>query len=212
MSGPSGTRPSHRPGRSSYPVFFRFRYGGKLRRRLTLHAPMPVIAPALRMFAPELWGEVDKFRHFYATTYRFDERAARGVDSHFIKYQRLSFIGILPYWSGEMSGLGVGACPMRSDHPLYGSCSVSTKRRLRPSVRRTRRAASCPPSLSSGGTFQGSPTTRRPGSASGRSRVGNRCLPCPEPEPVGPNHRRRDGVCYPCRGSASPPIGDGSFS
>ena len=37
---------------------------GKLRKRPTLNTSMPVIAPALRMFAPELWGEVDKFRHF----------------------------------------------------------------------------------------------------------------------------------------------------
>jgi hypothetical protein len=54
---------------------------------------MPVIAPVLRTFAPELWGEVDKFRHFYATTYTFDERAKRavsGVEAHFIKYQRLT--------------------------------------------------------------------------------------------------------------------------
>jgi hypothetical protein len=54
---------------------------------------MPVIAPALRMFAHELWGEVDKFRHFYATTYTFDERDMRavgGVQAHFIKFQRLT--------------------------------------------------------------------------------------------------------------------------
>jgi hypothetical protein len=67
-------------------------------------------------------------------------------------------------WGGEFSDL---AYPARSDRPLYAPCSVSTKRRLRPSVRCMRRMASCPPRLSSGGTFQGSRTTRRPGVASG---------------------------------------------
>jgi len=53
---------------------------------------MPVIAPALRLFAPELWGEVDRFRHFYATTYLFvdrDARAVQGVGAHFEKSYRL---------------------------------------------------------------------------------------------------------------------------
>lgn len=53
---------------------------------------MPVVAAALRMFAPELWGQVDTFRRFWPTTYSFDERQARavaGVEAHFIKYQRL---------------------------------------------------------------------------------------------------------------------------
>jgi hypothetical protein len=54
---------------------------------------MPVIVPAMRMFAPELWGEVDKFRRFYETTHAFDDRDKRavgGVEAHFIKYRRLT--------------------------------------------------------------------------------------------------------------------------
>jgi hypothetical protein len=57
---------------------------------------MPILAPALRMFAPELWGEVDKFQRFYTTTYTFNERdvrAVEGVQAHFIKFLRLSALG-----------------------------------------------------------------------------------------------------------------------
>ncbi len=53
---------------------------------------MPVIAPALRLFAPEFWGQVDIFRHFAPSTYSFDERDTRalaGVEGHFTKFHRL---------------------------------------------------------------------------------------------------------------------------
>ncbi|MGP8201905.1 MAG: hypothetical protein ACLQU4_20635 [Limisphaerales bacterium] len=39
-------------------------------------------------FAPQTWGEVDRFSHFYSTTYRFDHRiqaALRGIAGHFHK-------------------------------------------------------------------------------------------------------------------------------
>jgi hypothetical protein len=39
-------------------------------------------------FYPKNWGEVDRFSHFYSTTYKFDERLAgilRGVAGHFHK-------------------------------------------------------------------------------------------------------------------------------
>jgi hypothetical protein len=44
------------------------------------------------MFAPERWGQVERFRHFWSTTYSFDERQQRalaGVDAHFVKSVRL---------------------------------------------------------------------------------------------------------------------------
>src|ERR1039458_1815541 len=91
--GPPRARPSRRPGISSCPVCFRFGMLAGFADDQPCTQPMPVIAPALRTFAPELWGEVNKFRHFYATTYTFDERAKRavsGVEAHFIKYQRLT--------------------------------------------------------------------------------------------------------------------------
>jgi hypothetical protein len=54
---------------------------------------MPKIAPALLMFAPEHWGQIDRFQHFWSTTYEFDEREQRavaGVRAHFDKFRRLN--------------------------------------------------------------------------------------------------------------------------
>lgn len=53
---------------------------------------MPTVAPQLLMFHPERWGQVDRFRRFYSTTYEFTERQQRavmGVEAHFEKFLRL---------------------------------------------------------------------------------------------------------------------------
>lgn len=58
---------------------------------------MPTIAPALRIFAPELWGEIDYFSTFWSTTYTFnerDQRAVKGVHAHFEKFRRLGSLGL----------------------------------------------------------------------------------------------------------------------
>ena len=42
----------------------------------------------VRVFAPELWGQVDKFKQFFATTHDFkpsEKKAVAGVDNHFNK-------------------------------------------------------------------------------------------------------------------------------
>ncbi len=49
---------------------------------------MPKIADALLFFAPELWGEVERFSNLCSETYKFDERGKRalsGVQQHFAK-------------------------------------------------------------------------------------------------------------------------------
>lgn len=49
---------------------------------------MPKIAPALRMFAPERWGQVDRFRVLSPTTYELrghQKRVLAGVENHFHK-------------------------------------------------------------------------------------------------------------------------------
>ena len=52
----------------------------------------PKIADALLFFAPELWGEVERFSHLCSRTYAFDDRAQRalaGVRQHFEKAVKL---------------------------------------------------------------------------------------------------------------------------
>lgn len=54
---------------------------------------MPKVAEAVLMFAPERWGQVDRFRRFWPTTYAFgerDQRAVAGVEAHFDKCLRLT--------------------------------------------------------------------------------------------------------------------------
>ncbi|MGP4725188.1 hypothetical protein ACSV5S_10990 [Agrobacterium deltaense] len=49
---------------------------------------MPKIAPSLKFFAPENWGELDKFVKFHTTVYQLKAREARaleGVSGHFRK-------------------------------------------------------------------------------------------------------------------------------
>ena len=49
---------------------------------------MPKIADAIRMFAPERWGEVIRFQKFWSSTHVLDDRARRalaGVESHLEK-------------------------------------------------------------------------------------------------------------------------------
>ncbi|VVE51396.1 hypothetical protein PCE31106_04686 [Pandoraea cepalis] len=44
--------------------------------------------PFVRVFTPELWGQVDKFKQFYASTHNFKpdaKKAVAGVDNHFQK-------------------------------------------------------------------------------------------------------------------------------
>lgn len=53
---------------------------------------MPKVAEAVRVFAPEAWGEVDRFRALWPTTYRFrahDKRVLAGVENHFHKTMTL---------------------------------------------------------------------------------------------------------------------------
>jgi hypothetical protein len=48
--------------------------------------------PSVRMFAPELWDEVSKFRQFYATTHDFNsdtQKAVSGIRGHFDKAIKL---------------------------------------------------------------------------------------------------------------------------
>jgi len=48
----------------------------------------PKIADVLLFFAPELWGEVERFSNLCSETYKFDEREKRalsGVQQHFAK-------------------------------------------------------------------------------------------------------------------------------
>jgi hypothetical protein len=57
---------------------------------------MPPRLPTVRLFAPELWGQVDFFSKLYSETYKFSEREQRalaGVAQHFEKaliFQRLA--------------------------------------------------------------------------------------------------------------------------
>jgi len=54
---------------------------------------VPKVAEAVLMFAPERWGQVDRFRRFCSTTYAFgerDQRAVTGVEAHFDKCVRLT--------------------------------------------------------------------------------------------------------------------------
>ena len=93
--------------------------------------------------------------------------------------------------------------------PMLAPCSASMRRRPRPSVGCSMKAANCPPRSSSAGTSPGSRIMPPPGVASGRSQVGSRCLPCPGSEPgqVGSNHRRPDGLRHSCRCGADESIG-----
>jgi len=47
----------------------------------------------VRFFAPDLWGELERFTHFWQSTYNFDKTtkfAAKGAISHFYKVRRLT--------------------------------------------------------------------------------------------------------------------------
>jgi hypothetical protein len=53
---------------------------------------MPKVADRILMWAPEHWGQVDRFQKFSSTTHKFDDRQQRalaGVGAHFDKAQRL---------------------------------------------------------------------------------------------------------------------------
>lgn len=53
---------------------------------------MPKVADALLMFAPERWGQVQRFRTLHATTYalrRHQQRVLAGVENHFHKANTL---------------------------------------------------------------------------------------------------------------------------
>lgn len=53
---------------------------------------MPKVADKLLMFAPHLWGEVERFQRFCGETHKFnerDQRALSGVGAHFEKSLRL---------------------------------------------------------------------------------------------------------------------------
>jgi hypothetical protein len=48
--------------------------------------------PFVRVFAPEIWGQLDRFKQFYAATYRFKPdaiKAVAGIDNHFQKAMTL---------------------------------------------------------------------------------------------------------------------------
>ncbi|VVE50027.1 hypothetical protein [Pandoraea cepalis] len=48
--------------------------------------------PTVRVFAPEYWGEVGKFKQFYATTHNFSsatKKAVSGIGGHFDKAIKL---------------------------------------------------------------------------------------------------------------------------
>lgn len=52
---------------------------------------MPKLAPAVRLFNPEMWGEVDRFQTFCSTTYlfgKYHQRVLSGVSNHLHKSQR----------------------------------------------------------------------------------------------------------------------------
>ncbi len=54
----------------------------------------PRIAPTIRTFCPELWGELEAFASLYSATYKFDareQRAFAGARQHFEK--ALVFVG-----------------------------------------------------------------------------------------------------------------------
>lgn len=62
---------------------------------------MPKVADAVRMFAPERWGQVDRFRTLWPTTYQFrgrEKRVLAGVENHFHKALTLLNMaeGLLP--------------------------------------------------------------------------------------------------------------------
>ncbi|MCK1481536.1 MULTISPECIES: hypothetical protein [unclassified Bradyrhizobium] len=57
----------------------------------------PQTLPTVRVFAPEQWGEVDRFANFYAGTYQFsdrDQRAVSGVANHFEKALTLQSLAV----------------------------------------------------------------------------------------------------------------------
>lgn len=57
----------------------------------------PQTLPTVRVFAPELWGEVDRFANFHAGTYKFsdiDKRAVSGVGNHFQKAITLQTLAV----------------------------------------------------------------------------------------------------------------------
>lgn len=57
----------------------------------------PQTLPAVRVFAPEQWGEVDRFASFYGGTYKFsdrDRRAVSGVANHFRKAITLQALAV----------------------------------------------------------------------------------------------------------------------
>jgi hypothetical protein len=57
----------------------------------------PQTLPTVRVFAPEQWGEVDRFANFYEGTYKFsdrDQRAVSGVANHFEKALTLQSLAV----------------------------------------------------------------------------------------------------------------------
>jgi hypothetical protein len=57
--------------------------------------PQPL--PTVRVFAPELWGEVDRFMNLHGETYKFsgrDSRAVTGVKNHFQKAITLQALAV----------------------------------------------------------------------------------------------------------------------
>ena len=71
---------------------------------------MPKLADAVRMFAPERWGQVDRFRTLWRTTYKFrvrEQRVLAGVENHFHKALTLLSIGekLLPSLDGDEAEL-----------------------------------------------------------------------------------------------------------
>ncbi len=55
------------------------------------------ISPSVRVFAPEYWGEVGKFKQFYATTHDFKsdiKKAVSGIGGHFDKALKLQGLAV----------------------------------------------------------------------------------------------------------------------
>jgi hypothetical protein len=53
--------------------------------------------PTIRVFAPEQWGEIDKFANFYSGSYKFsdrEKRAVAGVLNHFQKAITLQTLAV----------------------------------------------------------------------------------------------------------------------
>ena len=85
---------------------------------------MPRVADAVRMFAPERWGEVTRFRQFWSSTYALDNRAQRalaGVESHLDKCLTLSALakGLSPNLQIDNSQLNErGFTPADNAHEI----------------------------------------------------------------------------------------------